>query len=142
MKEKINQVITALMELEAKGCHTVSFEYGSGLFRLRIFRGETEAENIVYERTINWSVEHAELDEVCRNVENLKSHVKKTLFQCYKREFVKGEKSGEWEKTKSAFEFGDNATSEMLADCSGYYITDPDNGLQYFVDMKQESETK
>jgi hypothetical protein len=30
----------------------------------------------------------------------------------------------------------------MLIDGSGYYIDDPDNGLQYFVDMKQSSETE
>jgi hypothetical protein len=78
---------------------------------------------------------------VRRIVENMKSRVKKTLFQCYKREFVKGEHAGQWEKIKPSFEFGDNATSEMLTDGSGYYITDPDRGLQYFVNLKQESET-
>lgn len=65
-----------------------------------------------------------------------------TVFQCHKREFIKGEKSGAWEKTCPAIEYGDNATSAMLIDGSGYYIDDPDNGLQYFVDMKQLSETK
>jgi len=62
-------------------------------------------------------------------------------FPCYKREFIKGVKAGEWEKAGSAIEYGDNATTSMLTDGSGYYIDDPDNGLQYFVDMKQESET-
>jgi S-adenosylmethionine hydrolase len=28
----------------------------------------------------------------------------------------------------------------MLIDGSGYYISDPDNGLLYFVDMKNLSE--
>lgn len=65
-----------------------------------------------------------------------------TTFQCYKREFIKGEKPGEWEKTRPIIEYGDNATSAMLIDGSGYYIDDPDNGLQYFVDMNQLSETK
>jgi hypothetical protein len=64
------------------------------------------------------------------------NHVKTTSFQCYKREFVKGEKAGKWEKTVPVIEFGENATQAMLIDGSGYYIDDPDNGLQYFVDMK------
>ncbi|MDR2056998.1 MAG: hypothetical protein LBP83_01715 [Dysgonamonadaceae bacterium] len=140
MKTKINQIITALMELEAKGCHAVSFEYGNGLFKLSIFRGEVKAEKVVYEQTINLAIEQTELCEICRMIENLKSHVKKTVFQCYKREFVKGEKAGKWEKSGSSFEFGDNATSAMLIDHSGYYIDDPDNGLQYFVDY-HSSET-
>jgi hypothetical protein len=63
-----------------------------------------------------------------------------TVFQCYKREFTKGVKSGAWEKTRPVIEYGDNAISAMLIDGSGYYIDDPDNGLQYFVDMKQLSE--
>jgi hypothetical protein len=65
-----------------------------------------------------------------------------TVFQCYKREFVKGEKVGAWGKTRSVIEYGDNATSAMLIDGSGYYIDDPDNEWQYFVDMKQLPETK
>lgn len=65
-----------------------------------------------------------------------------TVFQCYKREFITGEKSGAWEKTRPVIEYGDYATSAMLIDGSGYYINDPENGLQYFVDMKQLSETK
>jgi hypothetical protein len=141
MKEKINQIITALAELEAKGCHRIFFEYGNGLFKVRIFKSQVKAETVVYERTINLSEELAELCEVCSFIENLKSHVTKTVFQCYKRAFVKGEKPGKWEKTGSSFEFGDNATSEMLINGTGYYITDPDNGLQYFVDMQQASET-
>jgi hypothetical protein len=69
------------------------------------------------------------------------NHVATTAFQCYKREFIKGEFVGEWEKTTSVFEFGDNATQAMLIDGSGYYIDDPDNGLQYFVDYQSLSET-
>jgi hypothetical protein len=63
------------------------------------------------------------------------------LFPCHKQEFVKGEKSGQWEKCESSFEVGDNATKSMLIDGSGYYIDDPDNGVQYFVDMKPTGET-
>ena len=62
-------------------------------------------------------------------------------FPCYKQEFVKGKKSGEWQKCKPSFVVGDNATQSMLIDGSGYYINDPDNAVQYFVDMKQENET-
>jgi hypothetical protein len=36
-----------------------------------------------------------------------------------------------------SIKYGDNATQSMLIDGSGYYIDDPDNGMQYFVDMKQ-----
>ncbi len=64
-----------------------------------------------------------------------------TIFQCYKREFIKGEKAGEWSRIKPIMEFGDNATTAMLIDGSGYYINDPENNRQYFVDMKQVSET-
>ena len=65
-----------------------------------------------------------------------------TIFQCYKREFIKGVKSGTWEKIRPVIEYGDNATSAMLIDGTGYYIDDPDNGLQYFVDMNRLSEIK
>ncbi len=63
-------------------------------------------------------------------------------FPCYKREFIQGVTAGEWEKTTLTIEYGDNAVTSMLIDGSGYYINDPDNGLQYFVDMKQVSEDK
>jgi hypothetical protein len=139
METKINQVITAIMELEAKGCHRVSFEYGNGLFRVKIFRGEASIQSIVYEKTVN-IIQKQELEELHNRVTDIRRHVTNTVFQCYKREFVKGEISGEWEKTKPIIEFGDNATKAMLTDGSGYYLDDPDNGLQYFVDMKHLSE--
>jgi hypothetical protein len=141
MKGKINQIITALMDLEAKGCHKVFFEYGNGLFSVKIYRNEVHRDNIVHERTINPVEEQAGLDKLSNFIKNLILHVKTTSFQCYKRDFVKGEISGEWEKTKPAFEFGENAMQSMLIDGSGYYIDDSDNGLQYFVNMKQLSET-
>ena len=139
MEAKINQVITAIMELEAKGCHRVSFEYGNGLFRVRIFRAESE--QVVYEKTVNIIEEQDGLDELYGKIEDMKHHVTKTVFQCYRQEFVTGKRSGKWEKTKPIIEFGENATQSMLIDGSGYYINDPDNGLLYFVDMKQASET-
>ena len=143
MKEKIsiNQIIKALIELEAKGCHAVFFEYGNGLFRVRIFRGEASIENIVYEKAINPMRQQTELNVLANLVETLSNRVFVTVFQCYRRVFVKGEKSGNWEKTKPAFEFDDNSGFSMLMDGSGYYLDDTDRGLQYFVDMKQLSET-
>jgi hypothetical protein len=140
--ELISQVITALFELEAKGCHSVCFEYGNGLFRIRIFRGKTEAGTVVYERTVNAIDEPSQLKEALNHIRDLRNHVKKTVFQCCKQEYVKGVKSGKWEKTGSSFEFGDNAMSSMLTDGSGCYIDDTDNNLLYFIDMKQLSETE
>jgi hypothetical protein len=67
-------------------------------------------------------------------------NIRRTVFQCYRRKIVKGEKVGAWEKTRPVIEYGDNATSAMLIDGSGYYIDDPDNEWQYFVDMEQLSE--
>jgi hypothetical protein len=138
--ELVNQVITALFELEAKGCHSAYFEYGNGLFRVRIFRGKTEADTVVYERTVNTMDEPSQLEETLNHIRDLRTHVKKTIFQCYKQEYIKGVKSGKWEKTESPFEFGDNATQSMLPDGLDYYIDDPDNGLLYFVNMNQVSE--
>jgi hypothetical protein len=80
------------------------------------------------------------LEELHNRVTDIRHHVRNTVFQCYKREFVKGEKAGKWEKTNPIIEFGDNAMQSMLIDGSGYYLDDPDNGLQYFVDMKHLSE--
>jgi hypothetical protein len=66
----------------------------------------------------------------------LQSKVFKTSFRCYRREFEKDKISGDWEICAPSFEFGENATQAMLIDGSGYYIDDPDNKLQYFVDLK------
>ena len=134
MKTTVSQIITALMELEANECHSVFFAYENGLFRVRILR--LASGKILYERTVNTMQEQRELEELSGFVENLKLHTKTTLHQCYRRDFVKDEISGKWEKIKPAFEFGENATQSMLIDGSGYYIDDPDNGFQYFVDMK------
>jgi len=71
----------------------------------------------------------------------MKIHVYTTVFQCYRRDFIKGKKAGEWEKVKPSFEFGANATTAMQIGGLGNFIDDPDNDLQYFVDMKQLSET-
>ena len=139
-ENSINQVITALLELEAKGCHTVFFEYGNGTLHIRIFKGEISANNIVYEKIINLTDEQAELEEISKHIDNMKYLICKTSFLCHKREFIKGKKSGEWEETKPVFVVGDNATQSMLMDGSGYYIDDPDNNLQYFVNMMKLSD--
>ena len=141
MKVDINQIITALLELEAKVCHKVFFEYGNGLFRVRIFKGEESTKNIVIEKTINPVTEQAEMDNLLALIKSMSDHIMKTEFQCYRQEFVKGVKSGEWEKIKPVIEFGEKAMSSMQIDGLGYFINDPENELLYFVDMKQLSET-
>ena len=140
ISKKILQIITALMELEAKGYHFVSFEYGNDWFRTRIFAGEVSRGNIVYQKTIIPTEEAAKLDELSNLIETLKNSVMTTVFQCYRRVFVKGERAGNWEKIRPIIPFGANALTSMLDDGSGYIVNDPDNGLQFFVDMKQISE--
>ena len=137
--ELINRIIGASDELEAQGCHSVFYEYGNGLFRVRIIRLFTG--KVVYERTINLQQEPEKADEATETINKLRYGILKTPFQCYKQEFIKGEKAGTWERTKSVIEFGDNATQAMLLDGSGCYINDPDNLLLYFVDYNHLSET-
>jgi hypothetical protein len=135
------EIIGALIELEAKGCHSVFYEYGDGLFKVRIMKGTAWTGKIVYERTINPTNEQAELDRLSAFIMSLNNSIMTTVFQCYVREFIKGEKSGNWEKTTPIIEFGDNSDFSMLNDGSGYYLNDPANGVQYFVDMRQISVT-
>ena len=111
MKTNIHQIVTALMELEAKGCHRVFFEYGNDMFRLRIFRGDASVKSIAFERTVPLFGQQTELDQLYDYIINLKHHLKKTLFQCYCREFIEDVKSGILKRIKPAFEFGVNATS-------------------------------
>ena len=139
METKINQIITALMELEAKECHNTFFEYGNGLLRVRIIK--IEPEKIVCEKTINLKEERKALKKLLKHIIGMRYLIMITPYQCYKRIFIKGIKSGEWEKTKSIIEYGKEATGAKQIDGSGYFIDDPENGLQYFVDMKQISET-
>jgi hypothetical protein len=136
METKINQIITALSELEVKtkGCYPVFFEYGNGLFKVRIYKGEVSRETIVYEKSVN-SIQEERLTELFNSIKNFRNHINATVFQCYKQVFVEGKLSGKWEKTGSIIQFGENATSEMLIDGSGYYITDKENDVLYFVDM-------
>jgi len=137
MEAKINQIIMALFELEAKECHRAYFEYGNGLFSVRIV--QRESEKVVYEKTVNVAKGRKALKKILRHVITMRSCVMKVPYQCYRREFVKGLKSGEWEKTKSIIEYGKNATASKQIDGLGYFIDDFENGLQYYVDMKQSS---
>jgi len=139
--KSINQIISSLIDLEAIGCHSFILEYGNGLFHVRIYNGKVHSGKVVYEKTLYPSIEKSELVRLSNLIETLKFCVCKTVYQCYKREFIKGEKSGAWEKTRPIFEVGENATQSMLIDGSGYYIDDPHNSLQYFVDYKNVSET-
>jgi len=130
METKINQVIKALFELEAKECHRTFFEYGNGLFRVRIV--QRESEKVVYEKQINVAEERKELKKLLKHVTDMIHCVMKVPYQCYRRKFVKGIICDEWEKTNSIIEFGKKATAEKTE--KGFYIDDFENSLQYFVD--------
>jgi hypothetical protein len=136
---KVNQIITALLELEDKGCHDVYFEYENSLFRVRIIRKDTN--ETVYEKTVSLKDGQGEMNELSEYVENLRLSIYSTVNQCYKREFVKGVKAGKWEKCKPFFEVGANSMTSTQLGGLGKFIDDPDNHLQYFEDMKYLSET-
>ena len=140
METKIVQIIMALFELEAKECHRTFFEYGNGLFRVRIIGITTE--KVVYEKQINVVEERKELKKLLKHVTDMRYCVMKVPYQCYVREFVKGVKSGEWEKTGSILEYGKKATAAKQIDNSGCFIDDFENGLQYYIDYKQIIENK
>jgi hypothetical protein len=139
-EKSIHQIIKALMELEAKGCHTVFYEYGNGLLKVRIFKGKVKAENIVFEKTTNTADEQTQLDEITNHVTNMSLLVMNTPFQCYRQEFIKGVKAGKWEKINPPFVVGENATQAMTITSSGYFIDDPDNSLRYFVDYERDKQ--
>jgi len=138
--KSISQVIKALIELEAKGCHSVSFEYGNGLCHVKIFKDVAETQKVVFEKSIDTAKEYAELEELTEHINRIKFCIVKTIFQCYRRELIVGVRVGEWEKSKPVFEVGSNATHEALINGS-YYVNDPDNSLQYFVICNQLNET-
>jgi hypothetical protein len=149
MKAKVSQIITALLELQDKGYFDIYFDYETDLFRVRIYKGKLDVhKRPVYHESIDLTGDgESKLEEVFNMIEALKTvpandknNVMVTPFQCYKRGFIIGEKSGEWIKILPVIEYGENATSSMLIDGSGYYIDDPDNGLQYFVNY-HSSET-
>jgi hypothetical protein len=151
MKTKVSQLITALLELQAKGYFDISFDYERDLFQVRIYKGKLDLyKRPVYHKSIRLTIgEEYKIDELFNLLEalkaapaNEKNNVEIKPFPCYRREFIKGEKAGNWIKILPVIEYGDNATQSMLIDGSGYYIDDPDNGLQYFVDMKQSGETE
>jgi hypothetical protein len=151
MKTKVSQIITALLELQDRGYFDISFDYEKDLFQVRIYKGKLDVhKRPVYHESINLTTgAESKPDEVFNMVEALKAtpandkkNVEIKPFPCYRREFIKGEKAGNWIKILPVIEYGDNATQSMLIDGSGYYIDDPDNGMQYFVDMKQSDETE
>jgi hypothetical protein len=144
MKTKVSQIITMLLELQSKGYFDISFDYEGNRFQVRIYKGKSDLQKCpAYQECIDLTAANeSKLDEVFNMIDALKAldtnNVMITPFQpCYKREFVKGEKSGEWIAILPIIEYGENATCSMLIDGSGYYIDDPDNGMQYFVDMKK-----
>ena len=96
MKTKVNQIIAALLDLEAKGCHRVFFEYGNDGLCLRIFRGEESVRSISFERTITLSAEQSEVEQLCAYIVKLKHHVKSTRFQRCMRDLIKGVKARKW----------------------------------------------
>jgi hypothetical protein len=144
MKEKVSQIITALLELRDKGYFDISFDCEGNLFQVRIYRGKRDLhKSPAYHESIDLSGEDGKLDGVLSMVEVLSTvpakdtnNVMITSFQCYRYE------SGEWVKILPVIEYGDNATQSMLIDGSGYYLDDPDNGMQYFVDYEIKNETE
>jgi hypothetical protein len=144
MKEKVSQIITALLELRKKGYFDISFDCEGNLFQVRIYKGKRDLHKYpAYHESIDLTGEEGKLDGLLSMVEALKTVPEKdtnnvmiTSFQCYRQEFVKGKKSSEWIKILPVIEYGDNATQSMLIDGSGYYLDDPDNGMQYFVDFE------
>jgi hypothetical protein len=105
---------------------------------VRIYRGKRDLhKNPVYHESIDLTGEDGKLDGVLSMVEVLSTvpakdtnNVMITSFQCYRYE------SGKWIKILPIIEYGRNATQSMLIDGSGYYLDDPDNGMQYFVDFE------
>jgi hypothetical protein len=129
----------------------ISFDYEKDLFQVRVYKGKLDLhKHPVYHESINLTTgAESKLNEVCNMVEALKAtpandknNVRITPFKCYRREFVKGEKSGEWIKILPIIEYGDHAMQSMLIDGSEYYIDDPDNGLQYFVNYHSNETDK
>jgi hypothetical protein len=144
MKAKVSQIGTALLELQSKGYFDISFNCEGSSFQVRIYKGKFDVhKHPVYYANLNLTGEESSLNEVFNMVEALKAVPTKatndvmiTPFQCYRQEFVKGEKSGKWIKILPVIEYGDNATQSMLTDGSGYYLNDPDNNMLYFVDYE------
>jgi hypothetical protein len=144
MKTKVSQIITALLELQSKGYFYMSFNCERNVFQVWIFKGKFDVhKHPVYYASIELPDEENKLDEVFSMVEALKAvptkasnNVMTVAFQCYKREFVKGEKSGKWIKTLPIVEYGKNATYSRLINSEGCYINDPDNSMQYYINYK------
>jgi hypothetical protein len=150
MKTKVIQIITAMLELQGKGYFDISFDYEKNLFQVRVYEGKTDSDkHPAYRESIDLTAADGEsrLDGVLNMVEALQSVPAKDTdsvmikpFRCYRREFIAGEKAGKWMPILPIIEYGSNATQSMLIDGSGYVIDDPDNCVQYFVDLKEDRE--
>jgi len=75
-------------------------------------------------------------------METSNKYIVQKPFQCFKRLFIKGKRVGEWQEIAPIIEYGDTATSEMLIDGSGYFITDNESQTQYFLNMNELSKIK
>jgi hypothetical protein len=54
MKTKINQIITALLELQNKGYFDISFDCEGNLFQVRIYKGKQDFHKYpAYHKSIN-----------------------------------------------------------------------------------------
>jgi hypothetical protein len=144
MRAKVSQIITALLELQSRGYFDISLDYAGNSFSARIYKGRSDLhKRPVYYESIELPDEESKLDEVFNVVDALKAvptkasnNVMITSFQCYRREFVQGEKSGKWIKILPIIEYGKNATYSRLIYSEGCYINDPDNGMQYYINYK------
>ncbi|MDR1155116.1 MAG: hypothetical protein LBL04_10410 [Bacteroidales bacterium] len=152
MKAKINRIITALLEIQSKGYFDVSFDYTKKIFLVQLFKRKPELHQFpeYYERVDMTDDREREshLEKIFNMVEALKTvptkdtnNVMIVPFQCYRHEFVKGEKSGDWKKILPIIEYGANATQLTEISGLGYYINDPDNEMQYSVSTNQLNET-
>jgi hypothetical protein len=147
MKAKISRIITALLEIQSKGYFDISFDYTKKKFLVQLFKRKPELHQFPeYSERVDLTddrVRESHLEKILNMVEALKTvptdtnNVMIVPFQCYRCEFVKGVKYGDWEKILPIIEYGDNATQVTATGGLGYYINDPDNEMQYFVDMEQ-----
>jgi hypothetical protein len=150
MKTKVSRIITALLEIQSKGYFNVSFGYTKKMFLVQLFKRKPELHQFpeYSERVDMTDDRESHLEKILNMVEALKTvptidtnNVMTVPFQCYRHEFVKGEKSGDWKKILPIIEYGANATQVTEIGGSGYYINDPDNEMQYYVSTSQLNET-
>jgi hypothetical protein len=84
MKTKINQIVTALMELESKGYFYVSFDYEKSKFQLRIYKGKLALDKYpIYHKSLNLDIEESGFNEAFNMVETL-THIAVRLLNINK----------------------------------------------------------